>query len=94
MNMQEIFLGILQFSKAREERRWHVVGVAYVPKKNGSTMQMSSIIVGQLNLSHGCTYVKETELVTAAKTGLNIPLKGQIHTKLACKVYMFCCLLI
>lgn len=45
MNMQEIFLGILQFSKAREKRRWHVVGVAYVPKKNGSAMQMSSIVV-------------------------------------------------
>lgn len=26
--------------------------------------------------------VWEAKLVTAAKTGLNIPLKGQIHTKL------------
>ena len=38
MNMLEIFLGILQFSKARQDRRWHVVGIGYVPEENGSVL--------------------------------------------------------
>lgn len=67
--MREIFLGILQFSKAREERKSHIVGVGYVPEESASVGHQ----VSALGSCPGCTYTWDAKLVLTAKAALNIP---------------------